>query len=37
MRWFDDTVHDVPLQRPRELANELIAFVRDTLPTRTSS
>ena len=37
VRWFDDTVHDVPLQRPRELANELIAFVRDTLPTRTSS
>ena len=37
VRWFEDTVHDVPLQRPRELANELIAFARDTLPTRTSS
>jgi pimeloyl-ACP methyl ester carboxylesterase len=37
VRWFEDTIHDVPLQRPRELANELIAFARDILPTRTSS
>jgi pimeloyl-ACP methyl ester carboxylesterase len=37
VRWFEDTVHDVPLQQPRELANELIAFARDTLSTRTSS
>jgi pimeloyl-ACP methyl ester carboxylesterase len=26
VRWFEDTVHDVPLQRPEELAAELLAF-----------
>jgi hypothetical protein len=26
VHWFDDTVHDVPLQRPDELARELLAF-----------
>jgi pimeloyl-ACP methyl ester carboxylesterase len=26
VRWFEDTVHDVPLQRPEELARELQAF-----------
>ncbi len=26
VRWFDDTIHDVPLQRPDELAAELRAF-----------
>jgi pimeloyl-ACP methyl ester carboxylesterase len=28
VRWFDDTVHDVPLQRPRELASEVRTFVQ---------
>jgi pimeloyl-ACP methyl ester carboxylesterase len=28
VRWFDDTVHDVPLQRPDELTRELRAFAR---------
>jgi pimeloyl-ACP methyl ester carboxylesterase len=26
VRWFEDTVHDVPLQRPEELAAELLDF-----------
>ncbi len=26
VRWFEETVHDVPLQRPEELADELGAF-----------
>src|SRR6185437_12491413 len=25
VRWFEDTVHDVPLQRPAELVEELLA------------
>jgi pimeloyl-ACP methyl ester carboxylesterase len=32
VRWFEDTVHDVPLQRPEELAAELGAFVSEVLP-----
>jgi pimeloyl-ACP methyl ester carboxylesterase len=35
VRWFEDTVHDVPLQRPEELAGELHAFAEQVLPTRT--
>ena len=35
VRWFDDTVHDVPLQRPRELATEVSEFVRRIAPART--
>jgi pimeloyl-ACP methyl ester carboxylesterase len=31
VRWFEDTVHDVPLQRPEELAAELLAFEREAL------
>jgi pimeloyl-ACP methyl ester carboxylesterase len=31
VRWFDDTVHDVPLQRPDELSQELLAFTRTTI------
>jgi pimeloyl-ACP methyl ester carboxylesterase len=31
VRWFDDTVHDVPLHRPAELATELLTFVDQTL------
>lgn len=27
--WFDDTVHDIPLQRPRKLANVVTRFARD--------
>jgi pimeloyl-ACP methyl ester carboxylesterase len=26
VRWFEDTIHDIPLQRPDELAAELSAF-----------
>jgi pimeloyl-ACP methyl ester carboxylesterase len=33
VRWFDDTVHDVPLQRPEELANELLEFSLPVLET----
>ena len=33
VRWFEDTVHDVPLQRPDELATELQAFAEQVLPT----
>ena len=32
LRWFEDTVHDVPLQRPDELAAELGSFAREVLP-----
>lgn len=34
VRWFEDTVHDVPLQRPDELAKELVDFVTRVSPTR---
>jgi pimeloyl-ACP methyl ester carboxylesterase len=34
VRWFEDTVHDVPLQRPDELATELHTFAEQVLPTR---
>lgn len=27
VHWMDETVHDVPLHRPRELANQILAFV----------
>jgi pimeloyl-ACP methyl ester carboxylesterase len=37
VRWFDNTVHDVPLQRPDELAEELGAFIEETTQTRASS
>jgi pimeloyl-ACP methyl ester carboxylesterase len=29
VRWFEDTIHDVPLQRPDELAAELAAFAEE--------
>lgn len=35
VRWFDDTVHDVPLQRPRELATKISEFVRQVAKART--
>jgi pimeloyl-ACP methyl ester carboxylesterase len=28
--WFEDTMHDIPLQRPAELAAELARFVEET-------
>jgi pimeloyl-ACP methyl ester carboxylesterase len=31
VRWFDDTVHDVPLQRPEELADELLTLALPAL------
>lgn len=34
VRWFEDSVHDVPLQRPEELANELGAFVGEVVGAR---
>ncbi len=27
--WFKDTIHDVPLQRPRDLADEIVRFARE--------
>jgi alpha-beta hydrolase superfamily lysophospholipase len=27
--WFRNTVHDIPLQRPRKLANAILHFARD--------
>jgi pimeloyl-ACP methyl ester carboxylesterase len=37
-RWFEDTVHDVPLQRPSELASELADFASEVLlPSRARS
>ena len=35
VRWFEDTVHDIPLQRPDELAAELRAFAARALPQHT--
>jgi pimeloyl-ACP methyl ester carboxylesterase len=37
VRWFEDTVHDVPLQRPEALAQELQAFVERVLAARARS
>ena len=34
VRWFEDTVHDVPLQRPEALAKELLDFVTHVNPAR---
>jgi pimeloyl-ACP methyl ester carboxylesterase len=34
VRWFENTVHDVPLQRPEDLAAELQSFVDATLEVR---
>ncbi len=28
VRWFDDAVHDIPLHRPRRLAEEMLGFLR---------
>ena len=27
--WFEDTMHDIPLQRPAELAAELARFAKE--------
>src|SRR5579864_1821852 len=37
VRWFEDTVHDVPLQRPEELATELLTLAREVLGARAGS
>jgi len=37
VRWFEETVHDVPLQRPAELADELCTFAQSVLATRARS
>src|SRR5262249_18758735 len=37
VRWVENSVHDVPLQRPEELADELQSFVDQTLGVRTAS
>jgi len=31
VRWFEDTIHDIPLQRPDELAEELLDFAARVL------
>jgi pimeloyl-ACP methyl ester carboxylesterase len=36
-RWFENTVHDVPLQRPAELASELLTLVQQALPSHAIS
>src|SRR4051794_34951723 len=36
VRWFEETVHDVPLQRPVELTKELLCFA-DEVSGRTAS
>lgn len=35
VRWFDDTVHDVPIQRPDELTADLSRFADEILTART--
>jgi pimeloyl-ACP methyl ester carboxylesterase len=37
VRWFEDTIHDVPLQRPSELAAELASFARIVFVDRVSA
>ena len=37
VHWFEDTVHDVPLQRPEELADELQVFAQTVLAARAGS
>jgi pimeloyl-ACP methyl ester carboxylesterase len=37
VRWFENTVHDVPLQRPEELAAELQTLAREVLGARATS
>lgn len=37
VRWFEDTVHDIPLHRPSELRDELVAFAGEVLFTRAAS
>jgi non-heme chloroperoxidase len=36
-RWFEDTVHDVPLQRPEELAAKLQSFAEEALWARSTA
>jgi pimeloyl-ACP methyl ester carboxylesterase len=36
VRWFDNTVHDVPLQRPEELAAELASFINQAVEARSA-
>jgi len=35
VRWFEDTIHDIPVQRPDELASELGAFAESVFPVAT--
>jgi pimeloyl-ACP methyl ester carboxylesterase len=37
VRWFEETVHDVPLQRPAELTDELHEFAQEVLAARARS
>jgi hypothetical protein len=37
VRWFEDTIHDIPLQRPDELAAELSAFAAEAFAEAASS
>jgi pimeloyl-ACP methyl ester carboxylesterase len=36
VKWFEDTIHDVPLQRPGDLAHELLAFAKAVGPRESS-
>jgi len=37
VRWFEDTIHDVPLQRPDELATELLEFAEQVFARQSSA
>src|SRR4051794_26366270 len=37
VRWFEETVHDLPLQRPAELTEELLAFAAAVFSRRPAS
>jgi pimeloyl-ACP methyl ester carboxylesterase len=37
VRWFEETIHDIPIQRPEELADELGAFAASVFPLAAAS
>jgi pimeloyl-ACP methyl ester carboxylesterase len=34
VHWMENTIHDIPLQRPRELAEQIVRFARSVEPSR---
>ena len=36
VRWFDETIHDIPIQRPDELADEIGTFAGSVFPVTTA-